>query len=56
MRLKNKVIGISGAASGIGQACAVAAAAEGANVALGDIDQEGLTETARLVKKPANKP
>ncbi len=51
MRLKNKVIGISGAASGIGRACAVAAAVEGANVALGDIDQHGLTETARLVEE-----
>ena len=51
MRLENLVVGITGAASGIGQACAVAAAAEGADVALGDIDLNGLNETAAMVTK-----
>jgi NAD(P)-dependent dehydrogenase (short-subunit alcohol dehydrogenase family) len=51
MHLENLVVGITGAASGIGQACAVAAAAEGADVALGDIDTNGLRETAAMVTK-----
>ena len=51
MHLENLVVGITGAASGIGQACAVAAAAEGADVALGDIDTNGLNETAAMVTK-----
>jgi NAD(P)-dependent dehydrogenase (short-subunit alcohol dehydrogenase family) len=37
-RLKGKVALISGAASGIGAACAMALASEGAKVVLGDID------------------
>ncbi len=50
MRLARRVVGITGAASGIGRACALAAAAEGADTALGDLDADGLAETAALVE------
>ena len=51
MRLANRVIAITGGASGIGRACALAAAAEGADLALGDINAEGLAETAARIAK-----
>ena len=38
MRLKNRVVAISGAGSGIGRACALAMAREGADLALADIN------------------
>ncbi len=41
---------ITGAASGIGRASAIAFAAAGASVALADIDADGLEETAATVK------
>jgi hypothetical protein len=41
---------VTGAASGIGRACAVRLTQDGANVAALDIDQDGLEETARLVE------
>ena len=47
--LDGKVVVISGAASGIGRALAVEADARGALLALGDVDDAGLEETARLV-------
>ena len=50
MRLENRVIGITGGASGIGRACALAAAAEGADLALGDINADGLAETAAQIE------
>ena len=50
MRLSNRVIGITGGASGIGRACALAAAAEGADLALGDINADGLAETASAIE------
>lgn len=43
-----KVAAITGAASGIGRSLAVALAAAGANLALSDIDEVGLRETAAL--------
>jgi len=43
--LKNKVVVITGAASGIGQALAIRIAAEGANLALADKDVAGLART-----------
>jgi len=36
-RFENKVVFITGGASGIGKAAAIAAAAEGANVVIGDL-------------------
>jgi NAD(P)-dependent dehydrogenase (short-subunit alcohol dehydrogenase family) len=47
--LNGKVALITGAASGIGQACAVALAEQGAHVALLDRTYDGTAETAALV-------
>ena len=49
MRLNHKVALITGAASGMGRAAAVEFAREGARVAMSDVNEEGLAETARLV-------
>jgi NADP-dependent 3-hydroxy acid dehydrogenase YdfG len=45
--LDDKVVVITGAASGIGRALAVEAAGRGALLALSDVDADGLAETAR---------
>ena len=42
MQVKNSVIVITGAASGIGEATATALAAQGAKVVLGDMNEEKL--------------
>jgi len=47
--LKGKVAVVTGAASGIGRELALACAADGANVAIADVDETGLAETARLL-------
>ena len=47
--LHGKVAVVTGAASGIGRELALACAAEGARVALADVDEKGLAETARLL-------
>ena len=46
MLLKNKVVFITGAASGIGRECALACSREGASVAIADIDHEQARKTA----------
>jgi NAD(P)-dependent dehydrogenase (short-subunit alcohol dehydrogenase family) len=48
-RLKDKAAIITGAASGIGKATAVLFAKEGAQLALADIDADGLKEVAELI-------
>jgi NAD(P)-dependent dehydrogenase (short-subunit alcohol dehydrogenase family) len=50
MRLKGKVVAISGAAVGIGRACALAYAAEGAAVVVGDVDVEQGQATVEAIK------
>lgn len=45
-RFENKNIVITGAASGIGQASAIRFAEEGGNIAILDVNQEGLAKTA----------
>lgn len=51
MRLKNKVVMLTGAASGIGRATAILAAKEGAILFLSDIDETGLQETHSLIEE-----
>ncbi len=47
--LQGKIAVVTGAASGIGRELALACAREGAHVALADVDEKGLAETARLL-------
>jgi NAD(P)-dependent dehydrogenase (short-subunit alcohol dehydrogenase family) len=49
--LSGKVVAITGAGNGIGRALALASATRGAQLALSDIREEPLQETARLVEK-----
>lgn len=48
--LKNKVVAITGAGSGIGRALAVLCAQQGAKVAISDVNEKGLAETKALVR------
>ena len=47
---------VTGAASGIGRASALAFAAAGASVALVDIDSSGLADTAAAVRETGSPP
>lgn len=49
MQIDSRVVAITGAASGIGQALAVAFAAAGARIVLGDVDTAGLAATAEQI-------
>jgi NAD(P)-dependent dehydrogenase (short-subunit alcohol dehydrogenase family) len=49
--LKNKVVLVTGAASGIGRAIALAAAREGAHLVLSDLDAHTGNETLRLTRE-----
>lgn len=56
MKIDNSTIAVvTGAASGIGRALAIRLAAEGAQLALGDVNETELKETARLAAKPGVK-
>jgi NAD(P)-dependent dehydrogenase (short-subunit alcohol dehydrogenase family) len=48
-QVANKVVAVTGAASGIGRALALRLASKGAHVALADVNQAGLEETARML-------
>jgi len=54
-RFKGKVVLITGAGSGIGQAAAAAFAREGAKVAVADISEKSAGETVALIKKAKGK-
>ena len=54
-RLADKIALITGGGSGIGRACALRFAAEGAKVCVADVDLAGATETARLVQAGGGK-
>ena len=56
MRLAGRVATITGAAGGFGRATALRFAEEGADVALSDINEAGLQETARLVRERGRDP
>jgi NAD(P)-dependent dehydrogenase (short-subunit alcohol dehydrogenase family) len=49
MQLRGRTAVVTGAASGIGRAVAIALARRGCNLALGDIDPAGLAETAARI-------
>jgi len=51
MRVKNKVVCLTGAASGIGRATAILFAKEGAILYISDINAVELNETLKLIKK-----
>ncbi|MCK4239514.1 MAG: SDR family NAD(P)-dependent oxidoreductase, partial [Candidatus Lokiarchaeota archaeon] len=50
MRLKNKVVILTGAASGIGRSTAILFAKEGAIQIISDINEVGLKETYEMIK------
>jgi NAD(P)-dependent dehydrogenase (short-subunit alcohol dehydrogenase family) len=50
MKLENRTAVITGAASGIGRAVAVSLAHRGCNLALADVNDAGLSETARIAQ------
>jgi 3-oxoacyl-[acyl-carrier protein] reductase len=54
MLLQGKVAAITGAASGIGRACALLFAQHGAKIAVVDIDRKGAQETVDLITQKGN--
>jgi NAD(P)-dependent dehydrogenase (short-subunit alcohol dehydrogenase family) len=55
MRVKDKIIVLTGAASGIGRSTAILLAREGASLMLSDIDERGLKETLKAIKEGKDK-
>ena len=55
MSLRGKVAVVTGAASGIGRACAIRLARDGADIGIMDLNEKGLKETAALVEAEGRK-
>src|SRR5688572_24383962 len=55
MKFRNKVVVVTGAGSGIGRACALEFAREGADLAIADINRKGLEETMRELRAVSGK-
>jgi NAD(P)-dependent dehydrogenase (short-subunit alcohol dehydrogenase family) len=55
MRVKDKIIVLTGAASGIGRSTAILLAREGASLMLSDIDERGLKKTLKAIKEGKDK-
>jgi NAD(P)-dependent dehydrogenase (short-subunit alcohol dehydrogenase family) len=49
MKLKDRIVVVTGAGSGIGRSCAIESAIEGAQVIVADINKEGADETVRQI-------
>jgi NAD(P)-dependent dehydrogenase (short-subunit alcohol dehydrogenase family) len=49
MKLKNRIVVVTGAGSGIGRSCAIESAIEGAQVIVADINKKGADETVRQI-------
>jgi NADP-dependent 3-hydroxy acid dehydrogenase YdfG len=49
--LKDRIAVVTGAASGIGRATSIALAREGCHLAISDVNQEGLAETAAAIRE-----
>jgi NAD(P)-dependent dehydrogenase (short-subunit alcohol dehydrogenase family) len=56
MKLENRTAVVTGAASGIGRAIAVSLARRGCNLALADVNDTGLSETARMAQSAQTHP
>ena len=56
MKLANRTAVITGAASGIGRAVAISLARRGCNLALADVNDAGVSETARLAQSAQGQP
>jgi|GEM_PF-1161515 NAD(P)-dependent dehydrogenase (short-subunit alcohol dehydrogenase family) len=50
-QITGRLAAVTGAASGIGRATALALAAEGAKFALADVDMHGLEETSNMLEQ-----
>ena len=55
MKLKNKVVYITGGGSGIGKACALAFAKEGCKVVIADIDEKNGKKVVKQIEKMGGK-